>query len=148
LLASASVFRPVVAGGSCPARSHVDSARAPRRFKDYLRETYTPEQMRERFGTDDAESLSLSTTGDKILWAAPQPEYLKSIHEPGPEQTEPVPVDNVQVALPLPDGMTPESVVMTEPWKQESESLPFEVRAGRVCFTVPHLDIYRVIRVS
>ena len=48
-----------------------------RAFREYLAETYTPEQMKRRFGTDDVASLSLTPVGDKTVWACEQREYLE-----------------------------------------------------------------------
>jgi len=58
-----------------------------------------------------------------------------------------VPVEHVTVSLPLPIGMRVTSVEVADPWHPDPEPLPFVREGGRVRFTVPRVDIYRVVRV-
>ena len=50
-------------------------------FREYLDETFTPEQLRARYGTDDVSTFTLATLGDRVLWACAQPEYRRHLLE-------------------------------------------------------------------
>lgn len=51
------------------------------RFKTYLAAKYSPQQLEERFGTAQAERLSLSTAGDIIIWARSHPSFVGFLEE-------------------------------------------------------------------
>jgi len=51
------------------------------RFKAYLAGKYSPQQLEERFGTSDADELSLSTAGDIILWARSHSSFVGFLEE-------------------------------------------------------------------
>ena len=64
---------------------HCHCEHCQREFRTYLSETYTEEQLKKRFGTDNIDELKLSTLGDKILWATTQREYMQRLHDEEPE---------------------------------------------------------------
>jgi len=55
------------------------------------------------------------------------------------------PVRDVQVSLPLPGGMKVSRVVQADPWEPDPEPLEFRQHGGRLKFTVPRVDTYRVV---
>jgi len=55
------------------------------------------------------------------------------------------PAENIEVVFPLPDNTKVSQVLQADPWNPEPEPLPFRCTGGRVRFTVPYMDIYRVI---
>ena len=63
-------------------------------------------------------------------------------------QVEVTPVENVSVSVPVPDGVTPETVEVVDLWNPEPLRPDFAVREGRISFTVPRVDVYRIIRIG
>jgi hypothetical protein len=76
--------------------------------------------------------------------------HLVNYDAPGPTTPDGrvVPVENVAVSVPVPDGMTVTSVVTADAWHPVPDSVEFIVEAGRVTFTLPRVDAYRVVRIS
>jgi len=58
------------------------------------------------------------------------------------------PVEDVAVALPVPEGMKVSRVVAADPWRPDPEPLPFRVRQGRVRFVVPRVEAGLVVRIG
>ena len=59
-----------------------------------------------------------------------------------------VPVENVTVSLPLPEGMAVSRVVLADPWRPDPVSVPFAQAAGRVEFSIDRVDVYRLALVE
>lgn len=57
-----------------------------REFRRYLSETYSPAQLRRRFGTSDVTELGVATTGDVVLWACSQGAYAEWLQATDPEE--------------------------------------------------------------
>ena len=58
------------------------------------------------------------------------------------------PVENIAVSVPVPDGLTPERIEYVDLWSSETTLLDFALVDGRVEFTVPRVDVYRIVRVA
>jgi len=50
-------------------------------FKKYLERKYSPQQLRDKFGTADVNALSLSTAGDIIIWARSYPSFVDFLED-------------------------------------------------------------------
>ena len=71
-----------------------------------------------------------------------------NIHEPKERQVEPVPAENVRVALPVDDPAKVTEVLLANPWNPDPVALDFTIENGRVTFIVPKVDIYQVVKIG
>jgi len=111
----------------------------------------TPQTLRAAawMRTGDAPSGdSASLVLHLVNYHVPGTELHNDIHTATEKQVEPVPVEEVGVSLPLPEAMKVRKVFLADPWNPEPEPLAFQIRGGRVHFTVPRVTIYRAVRIG
>lgn len=116
---------------------------------DVLERIHGPASLLVSAGIPRRKALKVNAFGKKAddgTWQVVL--HLLNYHVPlGKESTEPVePMEDLRLALPL-RGMKGTSVTLLDPRQGEPEDVPFVSDGDTITFTVPRLDVHKIVRV-